>query len=392
MQSTDKHCATVALAFAPYLRSFHPSPFHRIKSEISVIRNARQFTFGKYLNQRVFFAASAKAKLKNETEPNDPSKRREKRSRHVAKGTLSAVGYTPPTIQWYPGHIAKAERALKESIKMVDVVIEVRDCRIPIATAHPDVGEWVGNRTRILAMNRADLAPECARSAWRQYLIDQGEKVRFINAKQGRGIKELKKLAMDAGSSVNEKRRSKGLLPRPIRCVVIGYPNVGKSALINRLVGRNAVKSANKPGVTRNFQWIRISDSIELLDMPGIIPAKLVSQDTALRLAICDDIGQAAYDFQIVAALLIDEVKRMSSRFPGFYDLTPLKERFKVDPLSCTGEEFIHSAADKLYKGDIERFAVRLLTEFRSGVLGSAALEAPEMLQDHVQDVITKRV
>lgn len=279
---------------------------------------------------------------------------------------------------------------------MVDVIIEVRDCRIPIATAHPYVPTWVGNKTRLLAMNRADLATVAARSAWRQHLLAQGESVRFVNAKQGKGIKELKKLAVEAGAGVNEKRKGKGLMPRPVRCLVIGYPNVGKSALINRLVGRNAAKSANKPGLTRNFQWIRLSDAIELLDMPGVIPAKLVSQDTALRLAICDDIGQAAYDVQVVAALMLEELKRVCTEFPGYFDMTQLKERFKVDPMSCSGEDFILSAAEKLHRGDLERTARRLLTEFRGGILGQVALESPVMLEGdpnapQVEDIITAR-
>lgn len=297
-----------------------------------------------------------------------------------AKGPLSSVGTMKPVIQWYPGHIAKAERALKESIKAVDVVIEVRDCRVPLATAHPEVQNWIGNKNRVLAMNRADLAPEAARSDWRRYLLDQGEKVRFINAKQGRGVRELKRLAMEASSAINEKRKARGLLPRAVRCLVIGYPNVGKSALINRLVGRKSAKSANKPGVTRNFQWVRISNTIELLDMPGIIPAKFVSQETALRLAICDDIGQAAYDTQLTAALMIDELKHVASTYPGYFTFDTLVERFRIDPREMSGEEFLYRASRTLYKGDAERTAVRLLTEFRSGVLGPVALESPRML------------
>ncbi|CAN8074838.1 unnamed protein product [Agarophyton chilense] len=303
-----------------------------------------------------------------------------RRSKQFTKGALSSVGSVSPVIQWYPGHIAKAERALKESIKMVDVIIEVRDCRIPIATAHPEVSKWVGNKTCVLAMNRADLAPVAARSDWRRHLQESGEKVRFVDAKQGRGVRELKKLAMEASSGVNDKRKSRGLLPRAVRCLVIGYPNVGKSALINRLVGRRSTKSANKPGVTRNFQWVRISDTIELLDMPGIIPAKFISQDTALRLAICDDIGQAAYDTQLTASLMIDELKRVSTNFPGYFDFELLEKRFGVSARDMSGDEFLYRASEALYNGNAERTAVRLLTEFRSGVLGPAALESPAML------------
>lgn len=300
----------------------------------------------------------------------------------MSSGPLSNTGSVQSLIQWYPGHIAKAERSLKDSLRLVDVVIEVRDCRIPIATAHPEVKSWVGSKPLVLAMNKADLVPDASRSVWRQYLTSQGYLPRFLNAKEGRGIRELKKLALSAGSEVNAKRSMRGLRPRPIRCLVMGYPNVGKSAVINRLVGRRAARSENKPGVTRNFQWIRISDTIELLDMPGIIPPKLVSQDTALRLAICDDIGQGGYDAQIVAGLMIDELSKVSKRFPGFADLSLLEERFKVDPFSCSGEDYLHLSAKKLTRGDLGKIARRLLTEFRAGDLGRIALESPSMLSD----------
>lgn len=389
--SVCSYCTAFSIATGT-TRVFNPRTLNRVARNAFCL-NQRGFRSTKqaYISLASSPIASANPQRKSQETSQSHDRPRGKRDRNVQKGALSYVGTVTPTIQWYPGHIAKAERALKDSIKMVDVVIEVRDCRIPIATAHPDVPKWVGNRTRILAMNRADLAPEPARSQWREHLLQQGESVRFVNAKQGRGIKELKKLAISAGSAVNDKRKSRGLLPRPVRCLVIGYPNVGKSAIINRLVGKNAAKSANKPGVTRNYQWVRISDTIELLDMPGIIPAKLVSQDTALRLAICDDIGQAAYDRQITAGLMIEELKRVSSRFSGFFDMSILTKRFKVDPFAVTGEEYVYLAADKLYKGDAERTAVRLLKEFRAGILGLAALEAPVMLDEKEKDVITKR-
>lgn len=159
----------------------------------------------------------------------------------------------------------------------------------------------ISKRPRLVAMNRMDMAPEVARNAWRRSLEAEGAQVFFTNSKLGDGVAQLKRAALQAGSVVNEKRERRGLLPRAIRCVVIGYPNVGKSALINRLVKKRAAKSANRPGVTRGLQWVRISDTIELLDTPGIIPMKLVSQDAASKLAICDDIGEASYDNQLVA-------------------------------------------------------------------------------------------
>lgn len=300
--------------------------------------------------------------------------------RSAAKGALSTVSVVTPVINWYPGHIAKAERTLKDSIRLVDVIIEVRDCRIPISTAHPSVTEWIGGRPHVIALSRADLTPEAARAAWRNHFVKQDRPVRFVDAKHGKGIKELKKMAIQAGAEVNDKRKRKGLLPRPVRCLVVGYPNVGKSALINKLAGRKTAKSANKPGVTRNFQWIRISETIELLDMPGIIPAKFVSQDKAIRLAICDDIGQAAYDYQVVAGLMIDELNQVVETHPQFFDFDTLKKRFGVDPTNMSGECFLYEAAKRINKGDIERTAVRLLTELRSGALGPVAFEAPDML------------
>lgn len=310
--------------------------------------------------------------------------------RSASKGALSKVGSLTPAINWYPGHIAKAERALKDSIKLVDVVIEVRDCRIPISTAHPSVVDWVGSRTRLLVLNRADLSPDAARAAWRDHFRSRGEPVRLVDAKHGRGVRDVKRAAVDAGSSVNQKRRLRGLLPRPVRCLVMGYPNVGKSALINKLVGRNVAKSMNKPGVTRNYQWIRISPEIELLDMPGIIPARFITQQQATRLAICDDIGQAAYDKQIIAAALIDDVNRMVRQSPAYFDFSLVRQRFRVDPADMSGEEFLYQAAQHIAMGDLERTAVRLLTEFRTGILGPVSLESPDMLIDNnVADIVT---
>lgn len=283
-----------------------------------------------------------------------------------------------PLINWYPGHIAKAERALQDSVKAVDVVIEVRDSRAPISTAHPSVPTWVGNRAHVVALSKADLCAEVARRDWKLYLKDIDIQARFVDARRGRGVSELKKLAIDAGGGINEKRRARGLLPRPVRCLVAGYPNVGKSALINRLVGRRAAKSANKPGVTRGFQWIRIADDIELLDMPGIIPMRLGDQTTALRLAMCDDIGHGAYDPQIVAAKMIDELKRVVDEEPdGYFDISTLEKRFKVSTKDISGEEFLYRAADECHKGDVQRTAVRLFTEFRGGDLGLVSLEPP---------------
>jgi ribosome biogenesis GTPase A len=187
----------------------------------------------------------------------------------------------PPLIQWYPGHIAKAEKALKEQLKRVDVVIEVRDARIPLASCHPKMAQWIEGRSHLLVLNRVDLISAEAKIAWQDWFNAQKQTPIFTNAQAGKGVKGLLKATAAAGAHVNQRRQKRGMLPRPVRAVVIGFPNVGKSALINRLLKKRAVESANRPGVTRQLRWIRISDQIELLDTPGILPPLLDDQDAA---------------------------------------------------------------------------------------------------------------
>jgi ribosome biogenesis GTPase A len=166
--------------------------------------------------------------------------------------------------------------------------------------------------------------------------------------------------------------------PRPVRAVVVGFPNVGKSALINRLLGRRVVESARRAGVTRQLRWVRISDQIELLDAPGVIPAKLSNQQKALKLAICDDIGEASYDNQRVAVALVELIKDLEDTAEnGLLPPSPLKMRYELDPASFTGEDYLHALADYRHQGDVERTARQLLHDFRKGVLGAFPLELP---------------
>jgi ribosome biogenesis GTPase A len=275
-----------------------------------------------------------------------------------------------PAIQWYPGHIAKAERNLMEQLKKVDVVLEVRDARIPLTTHHPNVAKWIGTKGRVLVLNRVDMIPDEAKLAWDEWLRSQGIIPVFTDGQHGNGIKGLAKAAQQAGKAVNERRIKRGMLPRPVRAVMIGFPNVGKSALINRLLGKRVVESARKAGVTRSLRWVRISDQIELLDAPGVLPNKLDDQSAAIKLAICDDIGQAGYDHQRVAAAMVDLLKELTQG-------QVLTDRYGVDPLPISGESYIQSLAEARFTSDKDRAANTLLNDFRIGKLGAIALELP---------------
>jgi ribosome biogenesis GTPase A len=282
-----------------------------------------------------------------------------------------------PPIQWYPGHIAKAEKALVEQLKKVDVVLEVRDARIPLSTQHPQVAQWVGDRSRVLVLNRMDMISPATQQAWTAWFKSQGELPHYTNANQGKGVGVLAQAAQAAGNQLNQRRRDRGMLPRPVRAVVIGFPNVGKSALINRLLKRKVVESARRPGVTRQLRWVRISDELELLDAPGVLPSRLTNQEAALLLAICDDIGEAAYDNQRIAAALIDRLKQLQAQAPDWISLQPLHDRYHLDSTTITGETFLETLAQQRYHNDKERSAVQLLNDFRKGILGTIALEYP---------------
>ena len=294
-----------------------------------------------------------------------------------------------PSIQWYPGHIAKAERSLKEQLKRVDVVLEIRDARIPLATHHPEVDGWIGEKARVLVINRVDMISPEARQAWQTWFKAQGQTVYFTNAKQGKGVQNLLRAAQTAGKAMNDRRKRRGMKPRPVRAVVIGFPNVGKSALINRLLKRKVVVSERRAGVTRQLRWVRISDEIELLDAPGIIPLKLNDQAMALKLAICDDIGNAAYDTQRVAAAFVDLIQDLDG-VDGDYGAaiapaltSQVAARYNA-PLASdtgqpyTGETYLNILAHR-HNHDLERAAQQLLNDFRKGNLGNLVLEWPPM-------------
>eukprot|EP01018_Ginkgo_biloba_P018755 Gb_28581 [translate_table: standard] len=275
-------------------------------------------------------------------------------------------------VQWYPGHIAKAEKELRQQLKLMDVVVEVRDARIPMATGHPELDSWLGERKKILVLNREDMISTADKNAWAAYFSRQGTTVVFANGQLGMGTMKLGRVAKSLANDVNSKRRAKGLLPRAIRAGVVGYPNVGKSSLINRLLKRKICATAPRPGVTRELKWLRIGKDLDLLDSPGILPMRMSDQVAATKLAICDDIGERSYSVVGIAAILIEMLKKIPTAGPAV-----LEKRYKIDADGCSGEIFLKILGQRLFNGDVNQAAFRVLYDFRKGKFGWIALERP---------------
>jgi len=288
-----------------------------------------------------------------------------------------------PEIQWYPGHIAKAERALADNLARVDLVIEVRDARIPLATGHPHLRRWIGSKPHLLVVNRRDMTSDAARQAWDGWFRERQQTPWWCDAKAGTGVNQLQQAAIRAGEALNARRAGRGMKPRPVRALMLGFPNVGKSALINRLVRQKVVESARKAGVTRSLRWVRLGQELDLLDAPGVLPPRLDDQQAALRLAICDDIGQAAYDTEAVGLAflrLLEELEPIPAAgvAPGL-----LEKRYGVPlvaPVSSgarDAETWLQAAAGRHTSGDGLRMAQRVLDDFRRSQLGPISLELP---------------
>ena len=287
-----------------------------------------------------------------------------------------------PAIQWYPGHIAKAERSLNSNLAKVDLVIEVRDARIPLATGHPRLQRWIQGKQHLLVINRLDMVPVPVRAAWDAWFRAQGQTPWWCDAKTGTGVKQLQQAAIRAGSALNERRRGRGMKPRPVRALMLGFPNVGKSALINRLVRQKVVDSARRAGVTRTLRWVRLGQDLDLLDAPGVLPPRLDDQQAALRLALCDDIGQAAYDTEAAALAFVQLLVLLEGVPHSGVPVGLLEKRYGVALGSLPGggpdrESWLLAAAERHSSGDTLRMATKLLDDYRRSALGAIALEFP---------------
>ncbi len=272
-------------------------------------------------------------------------------------------------IHWYPGHIAKAEKKLKELVNLVDVVIEVLDARIPESSVYPDIKKLLGEKPRLIVLNKADLADETKLKEWIKFYQQQtGFPVIASCASKNNDISTIVNKVIELAKPKIDKLVAKGLLPRPARVIVVGMPNVGKSSIINKLIKKGKTKVGAKAGVTRQQQWVRVNPKIDLLDTPGIIPLKQEDQFKAGKLAMVNSVSENAYENEEVAQELLDILKE---KYPQ-----AVKEYYKID-----GEFTLSAIAKsrnwivKNSEPDTVRTAVMVLTDFRAGRIGKFILD-----------------
>lgn len=284
--------------------------------------------------------------------------------------------------QWYPGHMTKARRMMQEDMKLVDLVIELVDARIPFSSKNPDIDKLAGNKSRIILLNKADMSDKKSTEEWKAYYEDKGFHVALINSKSGSGVKQIQTLVDTACQAKIERDRKRGILNRPIRAMVVGIPNVGKSTFINSFAGKACAKTGNKPGVTKGKQWIRLSKKVELLDTPGILWPKFEDQRVGLMLAFIGSINDnLLYSIELSLELLIHLANRYPQAIINRYELTDVNMESVEDEASAS--LLLAKIAEKracLTKGgepDLERAGKLVLEDFRGQKLGNITLELP---------------
>lgn len=279
-------------------------------------------------------------------------------------------------VQWYPGHMTKAKRQMQEDLKLIDLIIELVDARVPLSSRNPDIDSLGQNKARLIILNKADLADERQNEAWTEYFTEKGFHVVQVDSRKGGGMKRVQAMIQEACREKTERDRRRGIKNRPVRAMVAGIPNVGKSTFINTFAGKACAKTGNKPGVTRGKQWIRLNKNVELLDTPGILWPKFEDQKVGERLACIGSVKDDLLNLEELSLLLIDYLKE---RYPGVlakrYGVEEEKEALKV-------LEEIAKVRGCLKRGeelDYEKAAGLIFDDFRSGKTGRITLEwAPE--------------
>lgn len=277
-------------------------------------------------------------------------------------------------IQWYPGHMTKAKRMMQEDIKLIDIVIELLDARVPLSSRNPDIDSLANNKYRLVLLNKCDLADDKVTAKWEAYFKEKGIMVVTINARNGQGMKAITATVQEACREKIERDRKRGIMNRPIRAMIVGIPNVGKSTFINSFARKSCTKVGNKPGVTKGKQWIRINKNVELLDTPGILWPKFEDDTVGEHLAFIGSINDEILQKVELACNLIEFLK---AGYPQC-----LEERYQVKK-EMEASDILQSIAQNrgcLLKGkelDYEKAAGILLEEFRSGRLGKISIEQP---------------
>ena len=279
-------------------------------------------------------------------------------------------------IQWYPGHMTKAKRMMQEDIKLIDIVIEILDARTPQSSKNPDIDELAKNKSRLVLLNKNDLADEKVTAIWQNYYKEKGYYVHCLDSRKNTGMKSITDIIQEACKEKTERDRKKGIINRPIRAMIVGIPNVGKSTFINSYAKKACTKVGNKPGVTKGKQWIRIGKNVELLDTPGILWPKFEDQEVGMRLAY---IGSINDDIITKSELAINFIKFLKNRYCNVF-----ASRYNILETNVSEYEILEQIAIErkcILKGgepDLDKAANILFDDFRSGKLGRISLELPK--------------
>ena len=278
--------------------------------------------------------------------------------------------------QWYPGHMAKAKKAMQEDIKLIDVIVELVDARVPYSSKNPDIDTLANGKSRVLVLNKYDLADSRVTDEWVKYYEDKGYFIAKANSKNGKGVKSVNNIIQEACAQKIERDRRRGIINRPVRAMVAGIPNVGKATFINSFAGRACTKTGNKPGVTKGKQWIRLNKNVELLDTPGILWPKFEDQQSGLHLAFTGAIKDELYNIYELSILLIDFLdKNYPDAISSYYNTGTGSTSSGAETLNliakCRG--CIKSGAEP----DLDKAGKLLIDDFRAGKLGAITLERP---------------